>query len=361
MNSTGHCLQQSASVIEGASKEYREFAAQLEQIDALLEKTGTESRLVAAMVRRAKDKGAKKEGWLEWLGETASFQLRCALLRRYLGLEYRTFSVMASESPLIQWFLRKGRIEGFVGRLLGNGLSKSALERYDKAMPAEEIEDAVRMLCATVSSEAWAGKMPGLESPLDVRNLFCDYTCLEADIHFPVDWVLLRDAVRTLVGAITVIRKHGIRHRIGKPEQFLTKINNLCMTMSAGGRGKNSKKKRKKTLRAMLAVVKCVKRHAERYRDLLRERREIDTDLTEAQADQVLGHIDRVLDRLPATIEQARERILKGRKVEDSKKVLSLYEPDAHVVVQGKSGAPVEFGNTLYIAESRDGLIVDFE
>jgi hypothetical protein len=32
-----------------------------------------------------------------------------------------------------------------------------------------------------------------------------------------------------------------------------------------------------------------------------------------------------------------------------------------YVIFRGKSGAEVEFGNTLYIAESRDGLIVDFE
>ena len=42
-------------------------------------------------------------------------------------------------------------------------------------------------------------------------------------------------------------------------------------------------------------------------------------------------------------------------------KILSLYESDIHVIVRGKAGAQVEFGNTLYMAEQQDGLIVDWK
>jgi hypothetical protein len=76
--------------------------------------------------------------------------------------------------------------------------------------------------------------------------------------------------------------------------------------------------------------------------------------------DDILRPHAEVRDDEPDTGEE-RRRILDSEKVADSKKVLSLYEPDVHVIFRGKSGAEVEFGNTLYIAESRDGLIVDFE
>lgn len=42
-------------------------------------------------------------------------------------------------------------------------------------------------------------------------------------------------------------------------------------------------------------------------------------------------------------------------------KILSLYESDVHVIVRGKAGAEVEFGNSLFVAEQRDGFIVDHE
>ena len=34
-------------------------------------------------------------------------------------------------------------------------------------------------------------------------------------------------------------------------------------------------------------------------------------------------------------------------------------QPDIHVLVRGKAGAELEFGNTLLLAEQRQGLIVD--
>ena len=202
--------------------------------------------------------------------------------------------------------------------------------------------------------------MGGLDAGLNVRELYADCTCLESDIHFPVDWVLLRDAARTMVLAIGCIRRHGMKHRM-EPKLFLREINQLCIAMSASGRKKDGGKKRKQTLRAMFTVVTTVKAHAERYRRLLEQQWETRTDFSKAEAGQVIKRLDDVLARLPAAMEQARKRILDGAKVVDTKKVLSLYEPDVHVIFRGKSGAEVEFGNTLYLAESRDGLIVDFE
>lgn len=42
-------------------------------------------------------------------------------------------------------------------------------------------------------------------------------------------------------------------------------------------------------------------------------------------------------------------------------KVLSLYATETQVIVRGKAGAQVEFGNTLLLAEQRDGVIVDWQ
>jgi hypothetical protein len=46
--------------------------------------------------------------------------------------------------------------------------------------------------------------------------------------------------------------------------------------------------------------------------------------------------------------------------VENKEKILSLYEPDIHVIVRGKAGADVEFGNTLLLGENAQGIILDF-
>ena len=40
--------------------------------------------------------------------------------------------------------------------------------------------------------------------------------------------------------------------------------------------------------------------------------------------------------------------------------MVSLYETDTQIIVRGKTGAEVEFGNTLCLTETVQGLIVDW-
>ena len=47
--------------------------------------------------------------------------------------------------------------------------------------------------------------------------------------------------------------------------------------------------------------------------------------------------------------------------MDNADKILSLYEADVHVMVRGKTSGEVEFGNKLYLAEQRDGILVDWE
>jgi hypothetical protein len=130
--------------------------------------------------------------------------------------------------------------------------------------------------------------------------------------------------------------------------------------MTHSARPPDSKKQRKKVLREMKRLTQVVRAHAQRYRALLDEHWEI-TDWTRPQAEQVLRRLDNVLSQLPAALHQAHERIIGERRVKNPDKILSLYEPGIQVVVRHKAGADVEFGNTLLLAESVQGLILDWE
>jgi len=199
-----------------------------------------------------------------------------------------------------------------------------------------------------------------LDQALDLNCCFLDTTCVEVNIHYPVDWVLLRDGTRTLMKAVSLIREQGLKQRMEEPEVFISRVNKLCIQMTHAWNHLDGQKQRKRTLRQMDRVVGTVRRHAQRYRDLLDEQWE-QTQWTRAQADQVLGRMDQVLQQLPQARRQARERILAGRQVDNADKILSLYEPDVHVIVRKKAGAPVEFGNTLLLGENPQGVIVDWE
>jgi len=160
--------------------------------------------------------------------------------------------------------------------------------------------------------------------------------------------------------AVRLIRDQGLKHRMEEPESFLRRINTLCIQMTHAGAKADSRRQRKKTLRQMDRLVGVVRGHARRYRDLLDQQWQ-QTDWTRPQAQQVLRRMDQVLDQLPKARKQARQRILAEQPVADEEKILSLYEPDLHVIVRKKAGAEVEFGNTFFLAENPQGLILDWE
>jgi hypothetical protein len=190
--------------------------------------------------------------------------------------------------------------------------------------------------------------------------VFLDSTCLKANIHYPVDWVLLRDATRTLMKATVLIRREGLKQRMPQaPLQFLSDMNKLAMAMSASRRRPDAKKQRKRVLRQMKQLQNKVARHAQTHRELL-EKHWLETELTEKQAQAIIDRIDNVLTQLPAAIAQAHERIIGERLVPNAEKILSLYEADVEVLKRGKAGSDVEFGNKLWLGETRAGLIVDF-
>jgi len=183
-----------------------------------------------------------------------------------------------------------------------------------------------------------------------------DSTCLKAAIHFPTDWVLLRDAAGTLMKATTHPQPRHLRAH-GVTRELLARVNRLCMGMAAAGRKPGGKKQKKALLRQMKTLSRTIAAHARRHRSALDEGW-AQTGWTRGQAGQILGRIDGMISQLPAAIRRAHERIIGERPVANADKLLSLCEGSLHVIVRGKAGAGVEVGNTLLLAENLDGIIV---
>jgi hypothetical protein len=280
--------------------------------------------------------------------------LRCTVLKNFLGEDFRGMSVRLAQCQLFRWFCKLPELENV--RVPG----KSMLQEYAHWLEHEEMKKVLRLLCEAMGDEDRAREI-GLEAELEMAVAWFDSTCLKANIHFPADWVLLRDAVRTIIKAILVIRRHGLKIRMPEPEDFIAAINAQTMAMSAASRRKpGGKKLRKRVLRAMKKICRTVSQHAERYRKALDQRWK-ETDLTRKEAEVILRRMDNVLDQLPEAMKQAHERIIGERPVANADKILSLYEEDIHVIVRGKSGADVEFGNSLFVAETACGFIIDHE
>lgn len=330
--------------------DYQNFKGLLIRIDELLIESGLEEMFVEEQLLkrfRFMVPGTRAQ---ERFQKRCRIALRCNIVRWLTEKEYRRFSRRLADSPLLQWFCRIDRMDQI------NVPSKSELCRFDKMATAKE----VTKLMDELNRYALRKDNPiGLENELDLDAYFSDSTCLKANIHFPVDWILLRDGVLTIIKSLEVIRKHGIRLRMPKPSIFLSIINKLSIEMSQSRRKKNAKKRRKQTLRKMKKITKTVREHALRYMKKI-EGNWKKSDLSEGQKNQIIKRLKNVIDQIPTAIKQAHERIIGERKVINKDKILSLYEPDIHVIVRGKVNAETEFGNNLFLAEQSNGLIVDW-
>ncbi len=280
--------------------------------------------------------------------------LRCNVARTLTGESFRRFGCRLAESGLLQWFCKLERLDVAV-RIPG----KSALQRYSQWLPEAEMRNVIDTLLAS-ASDGKGGQSLELAESLNLEAYFLDTTCVKLRIHFPVDWVLLRDAARTLMKATILIRKRNLKVRMEEPEEFLKRMNRLCMKMTHARRKKDAKRARKAVLREMKKLSKIIAVHAERHRDLLEERWQ-ETNLKAGEARQIVQRITTVLERLPQAIRQAHERIIGERQVKNAEKMLSLYEEHAAVYVRGKAGAEVEFGSQLLLGEAASGVIVDWE
>ena len=188
--------------------------------------------------------------------------LRCNYLRHELGTSFRETSFLIASSEDLQRFTLSGDFS------YAQCPGKSKLQEFSKVSSSEYIKKLNDTLYSEFTDVQNIGKYE-LSNPLDTRTILMDSFCLEANIHFPVDWVLLRDAARTLIKSIKCIRSHGLRHRIPAPEELARKMNSLCIEMANSRRNKNAKKRRKNVFRRMKALVGVIKEHAVRYRDIL--------------------------------------------------------------------------------------------
>jgi hypothetical protein len=339
--------------------DYRKFRETLLKINEILVKSGFEDKLASEALNQYID-NSKFDKSEFYNSKQAAFHykkfkhaLRCNIARHLTGESYRLFSIRLADSELFQWFTG---INAFGCR---KAISKSSLERYEKLFDEKLLDDEICKWLADLTNNNKAASV-GIYEPIDCKTVFSDSTCIKAHIHFPVDWILLKDAARSLLLSIKIIRAQGLKRRMIEPSLLLKQMNRLSMTMTFARRKVDSKKQRKAILRKMKKLSFCIAKHGKRYRELLNTNWE-KTDWSQIQAQQVIGRIDSILDQLPTAIKQAHERIIGERQILSKNKILSLYDKDAHVIVRGKSGSEVEFGQGLLLTEQKDGLIIDWQ
>jgi transposase, IS5 family len=195
----------------------------------------------------------------------------------------------------------------------------------------------------------------GLE---DGRQLRVDSSVVQTDIHHPTDNTLLWDVVRV------------VTRLVGRFQQLLRRKAKGFHNRTRAARRRMQQIQRMTTLqrhqqqvpkyRALITITDEV---VDGARQLLDQTRRAPSsslwgDLLLQQLRRQIGHYCQLGDRV---ITQARRRVLEGEQVPNAEKIYSIFEPHTDLIKRGKVLTPVEFGHKIFLAESAQGLITQYE
>ena len=352
-----------------ANQNYTQFRQKLETIDDILKKSNLDEFMIqkALEIRKTqKSDPTTYQRGLETFIKQARTAFRVCILRSLKGCAaVRSLEISLADSALEKWFCFIDNFDQV------KAPSKSTIDRYKNMFGEEVPKEAFQMLLEKAASapESYdsnieaAVNILGFEMPTNLLEVWYDSTCLNLNIHFPVDWVQLGSCCKSLLRSIHTIRKHGVINRMpkGAAGKLLNELNNISIELGNARRRKDSKTKRKQVFRRLKIFSIRIAQHAHKHIELLKKHREKKTSLSQAQADFIINRMQGILEQLPKVRQVAHERIIGERRVASKDKIISPFETNAKVMARGKSGAEVEFGNQLMIGENRDGLIVFYE
>jgi IS5 family transposase len=195
----------------------------------------------------------------------------------------------------------------------------------------------------------------GLE---DGKQLRVDTTVVETDIHYPTDATLLWDTVRTVTRLVDQLHEelpHGVQGFTNRTRSARRRMQEL-ERMSAQQRHTQQKPKYRELLRITGQVLENARQVVEKAARI----KPIDV-VTGAIIDQFCQQILAYCDVGEKVMDQTRRRVLEGEQVPAEEKVYSIFELHTDLIKRGKERQPVEFGHKVFLAESAQGLITDYQ
>ena len=192
----------------------------------------------------------------------------------------------------------------------------------------------------------------------DGAKLRVDTTVVQTDIHHPTDSTLLWDVVRVLtrllirLGDLLGRRLKGFRNRRRAARRRMQAI----QRMSATQRQRQQTGKYRELIGIAEQVLACARSTLKDVRNARAK------DLFCALAiDGIRQEIGRYCGLADRVIDQARRRVLEGEQVPNAEKIYSIFEPHTDLIKRGKVQTPVEFGHKVFLAESAQGLITQYD
>src|SRR6266571_3098042 len=195
----------------------------------------------------------------------------------------------------------------------------------------------------------------GLE---DGAKLRVDTTVVQTDIHHPTDNTLLWDVVRVVTRLVICLAAavqrgvQGFRNRTRAARRRMQEIQRMT--------AKERHHRQAQKYRQLIGITEEVVNSAQKVLRQTRKARGKDlvADLAIGALRKEIEHYCELGDR---AIDQARRRVLQGEQVPNAEKIYSIFESHTDLIKRGKVQTPLEFGHKVFLAESAQGLITQYE
>ncbi len=190
------------------------------------------------------------------------------------------------------------------------------------------------------------------------QKLRVDTTVVQTDIHHPTDSTLLWDVVRVVtrlvlrLSAAVPQRIQGFRNRTRAARRRMQEIQRMTP--------KERHQRQVEKYRELIGITEEVVNSARKVLQQTRRARgkDVVADLAVGELRKEIDYYCELGDRV---LHQARRRVLQGEQVPNAEKIYSIFETHTDLIKRGKVQTPIEFGHKVFLAESAQGLITQYE
>ena len=271
-------------------------------------------------------------------GITPAQTLRSLILMRVKNWDYRELRERINDGYTLRTFTdfhsqRVPQHDAFNRAF--NRLTPATLQAVNQAV----VETAVQL---------------GLE---DGKRLRVDTTVVETNVHFPTDATLLWDTVRTVTRLVEDLQEilpglPGFTNRTRSARRRMQQLER----MSAQERHTQQEPE----YRELLRITEQVLANARQVVEKVSAVQGIDV-MAGAMVESLRQQITEYCQLGDRVIDQTRRRVIEGEQVPAEEKVYSIFESHTDLIKRGKVRKPIEFGHKVFLAESAQGLITDYQ
>ena len=228
---------------------------------------------------------------------------------------------------------------------------------HSKCPATSTILDQLNLLSMETTEALIKSTVQLASQEFDIKKIYFDSTRIAADSAWPTESQTIMKLIQRARNGFLLLREQDINVNLPSyVDQEIDDIKSAAKSIALGMGKKDAIKKRKELYREISkSGSKLIRALNDAQSRIESKARHLKPSL-KLWAESISEYIQVDLSNAELCIQNAKTRVLKGEKVPNESKVLSLSDPDAEMISKGSK--PTIFGYKPQVARSERGFIV---